>query len=184
MTGAYELPHFCETAEVAEALAGLSRTQRRALRSYVWQVELGETCKTDWLAEQTFGDAWYRTGKQARYEHNEQFQTALRLYLRSALRWSTAEEQQAISKANRTLRMAADRAARRVVDLVDNGEKDRDRLDAAKTVLSAAGISGEQVTVNLGAGDVQRMTDDELERIARGERGGSGGGAAAPAVGA
>lgn len=172
MPEARDLPHFCETAEVADAMANLSRLQRRALRGYVWEVELGGKGKVEWLKEQTFFDNWYRTGKGARYEHNAAFQTALRVYLRAALRWSTVEEQAAIAKANRTMRLAADRAARRVVSLVDVAENDRVRLDASKTVLAAADIAGARVAVSMSQGDAKRLTDEELERIARGDTAG------------
>ena len=46
----YQVPHECEKAEIAEKLAVLTPRQRRALRSYVWQVELGEKSLTAWLA--------------------------------------------------------------------------------------------------------------------------------------
>src|SRR5574343_75370 len=60
----YALPHECESEEIARALGGLTPKQRRALRAYVWQVELGEQTVTGWLASDTCPVArqsWYRS---------------------------------------------------------------------------------------------------------------------------
>ena len=115
----FDLPHACETAEVAALLAELTPRQRRTLRDYVWRVELGQLGVSDWLRA---GDcpvcerSWYAGGGRARYLHCAAFQEALRRYLKSASSWQLAEEQRAIARAHATLVRSAPGAAARLAE--------------------------------------------------------------------
>ena len=112
---AYDLPHVCETVEVAGLLTALSPRQRRALRAYVWQVELGELGVTEWLRSEgcpVSARAWYGAG----YLHSDAFQAALEAYRQAGQRWQVAEEAKQIARARNTLVRATPRAAERLVE--------------------------------------------------------------------
>jgi hypothetical protein len=118
---AYELPHECETQEIAVLLAALSAVQRRVLRSYVWQVELGQLSVTAWLRSEmcpVSERTWYSKGKNARYCYNQAFQHALRTYVQAGQRWQVADEERHIARARSTIVRATPRAADRVVENV------------------------------------------------------------------
>jgi hypothetical protein len=115
----YALPHECESAEIADLLGQLSPKQRRALRSYVWQVELGEQTLTAWLASDTCPVArssWYESGPRARYWCNDGFKMALRAYLAAGLRWRTTQDRRDVERARRTLLLETPHAAERLVE--------------------------------------------------------------------
>lgn len=119
---AWDLPHGCESAEVAALLAGLSRKQRRVLREYVWRVELGELGVMAWLADArcpVSEGVWYRSAERGgHYWGCVAFQAALERYMNAALGWQTREEARAVASAQRSLRMAAPRAAGRLTEIV------------------------------------------------------------------
>jgi len=109
----YQVPHECESAEIAEKLAALTPRQRRALRSYVWQVELGEKSLTAWLASPLCPLArstWYEL--RDRWE----FQAALEAYKRAGLEWQMSQERRSVESAQRKLRLATSGAAERLVE--------------------------------------------------------------------
>jgi hypothetical protein len=115
----YEVPHACESLEVARLLAELTPRQRRVLREYVWKVELGETNVTEWLhsaVSPVSERAWYGTGKRANYLHSEAFQKALDAYRRAGQKWVLAEEQKQVARARASLVRAAPKAAERLVE--------------------------------------------------------------------
>lgn len=118
----YDLPHACESAEIAALLAALSPKQRRVLREYVWRVELGELNVSDWLKSETCpvnSGTWYAGGDKAHYRNCPAFQEALEAYRRAGMRWRLGEEQKTIERAHAALVRAAPRAADRLVDQVD-----------------------------------------------------------------
>src|SRR5512137_584439 len=120
---AYQLPHSCETEEIAALLAQLSPRQQRVLRAYVWQVELGEHLVSEWLAEEgcpVSVKSWYRRGDNAAYWNNPDFEAALDAYLRSGQRWRLGQEQRQIERARTTLIQAAGKAALKLAGLVDS----------------------------------------------------------------
>lgn len=137
----YALPHACETHELTQLLSGLGRKRLQILRSYVWQVELGEKDVTGWLAGEqcpTSRTAWYRdAGKN--YLADPLFATALEAYRQRALAWQVGEEVKAVRLAQNELRTKSLAAARRLVGLLDSNDE-RVQLDAAKTVLDRAGV--------------------------------------------
>lgn len=119
MSRPYQLPHSCESAEIAKLLSVLSPRQRRVLREYVWRVELGELSITEWLRSEdcpVSARAWYASGERANYLHSEAFQAALRAYRSAGQRWQVAEEQKQIARAHATLVRATPRAAERIVE--------------------------------------------------------------------
>ena len=173
----YELPHACESFELAATLAQLDREQVRALRSFMWQVEFGDKSIREWLASDTCPvslNTWYR--RNGRFMHDPMFQRAQEQYRRVGQRWLVAEEERSIGDALRDLRLGARRAARRMLDLVDNGTTDGVRLRASEQVLDRADVAvGSKAPSQRPMMD---LTDDELLAIVRG---GGGAGDAAPA---
>lgn len=122
MLEAYALPHECEREGLATILALLDARQRRVLRAYVWQVELGEKSVTEWLAEGTCPisrSKWYEATAGGRYWGNKQFQAALTAYRKAGLEWQMNQERRAVEAAQRRIRRAAPVAAERLVDQVD-----------------------------------------------------------------
>lgn len=183
LVGRYELPHACESQEIATALARLSAKQRRVLREYIWQVEMGRLGVTEWLRSEgcpVSERAWYTSGDKANYLHNATFQAALDAYKRAGQRWLIGEETRTIEAAQRKLRMGAERAAERVVDLVDNGRGDMVRLLASKEVLDRADVATASKGPT-GQTNVVDLSDDELLAIASRGSGASGGEGAAAA---
>lgn len=109
----YELPHACETAEVATLLIRLKPPARRALRSYVHQVEFGQLKLTEWLESSTC------PVKLRRWRYllaDADFKQALDAYKTALQRAELAAEQKAVIGSQRTLRQAAGRAAERLVE--------------------------------------------------------------------
>jgi len=123
MIGPYDLPHECESAEIAALLARMEPRQVRALRSYVWQVELGDLTVTTWLTGEKCPvkrRSWYegKPGK-AYFWGNEDFQQALAAYKLAGLRWQIGREERSIAQAQSRIRHAAPAAAERLVDQVN-----------------------------------------------------------------
>lgn len=143
MIDAYSLPHECEKEELAAILARLDRTQRRALRAYVWNVELGEMSIKDWLASEgcpVSSTAWYRH-EQANYLRHPLFSLALTAYLEAGLKWQTDEESKAIRRASRLTALATPDAAQTQIDLMKKAEREEVKLKAAQGILDRAGLA-------------------------------------------
>ena len=122
LVGRYELPHACESQEIATALARLSAKQRRVLREYIWQVELGRLGVTEWLRSEgcpVSERAWYTSGDKANYFHNRTFQEALEAYKRAGQRWQITQQAKALEQARDRLVQATPAAADRLVEQVD-----------------------------------------------------------------
>ena len=166
----YELPHACESFEMAAMLAQLDKEQRRTLRSLMWQVEFGDKSVTAWLSDKgcpVSHNTFYRQG--GRFLHDAKFKAARELYKQVGARWLIAEEERSIGDALRELRMGARKAAQRMVDLVDNGTTDGVRLRASEQVLDRADVAVGSKTPT--APQMMDLTDDELLAIARGGQG-------------
>lgn len=117
----YGIPHGCESAELAGLLARLTPKQRRVLRQYVWEVELGQQTVTRWLESEKClvrESSWYRRGDHAHYANDPVFTEALEAYKTAGIRWQANEEQRAVAAGARRLRMATPQAAERVVGQV------------------------------------------------------------------
>ena len=102
----YDLPHACETHELTQLLGRLDARRLRVLRSYVWQVEVGDKDLTAWLAMEqcpTSRAAWYRQGGR-NYLGDPDFAQALEIYKRRALAWQMGEEVKAVRQAQNELR--------------------------------------------------------------------------------
>lgn len=140
MIPAYSLPHECEKEELSTLLAQLDKSQRRALRSYVWEVELGERTLKEWLEMESCPvskTAWYRN-EQGNYLRHPLFAKALEKYLEAGLTWQTSEEARAIKRATRITVLAAPDAAQEQVDLMRSARKEEVRLRAAQGILDRA----------------------------------------------
>jgi hypothetical protein len=173
----YELPHACESMEIAQALARLAARQRRVLREYIWQVELGELGVTAWLESEkcpVSPRAWYASGHKANYLHSDAFQEALALYRDAGQRWLITDQARSVEAAQRKLRLGAVKAAERMVDLVDHAASDMVKLRAAEQVLDRADVATASKGPT-GQPNMADLTDDELIAIAsRGSTSGGG----------
>jgi hypothetical protein len=178
----YQVPHECEKAEIAEKLAVLTPRQRRALRSYVWQVELGEQSLTAWLASPLCPLArstWYEL--RDRWE----FQAALEAYKRAGLEWQMSQERRSVESAQRKLRLATSGAAERLVEqtqadigqlfeVVDRwtmtplpsqkilGEERREYVDEHGKTQIGTFFHVQQAVVNL-----ERLTDPRYSKLVK-----------------
>ncbi len=144
MLDRYELPRHFESDELTALLVALSPKQRRVLREYVDQVELGERSIQAWLMDDkcpVSERSWYKRGARAQFRNCQAFQDALDAYLRAAVKAGAVEETKAIAKAKRALRLGAPRAAERLVELVDEAEKHGDQVKAALGVLDRADLA-------------------------------------------
>jgi hypothetical protein len=122
MLEAYALPHECEREGLATILAQLDARQRRVLRAYMWQVELGEKSVTEWLALDSCPisrSKWYEATERGRYWGNKRFQAALNAYRKAGLEWQMNQERRAVEAAQKRIRRAAPAAADRLVEQVD-----------------------------------------------------------------
>jgi len=138
----YDLPQSWETEETITLLLQLSSTQRRALRAYVSQVELGDMDVQRWLASDlcpVSRTAWNRDG-QRNYLNNPQFKEALEACLRRALAAQHTEEEKAIRQATRKLRLLVPKAVDRLEIIMETGESDAVKLRAADSILNRAGM--------------------------------------------
>lgn len=138
----YDLPQSWETEETVALLMALTSTQRRALRAYISQVELGDKSVVEWLASDlcpVSRAAWYRDG-QRNYLNHPGFKAALEACLRRALAAQTAEEDKAIRRATSKLRLLVPKAVDRLEALMESGESDAVKLRAADSILDRAGL--------------------------------------------
>lgn len=143
MIDAYSLPHECEKEELATLLARLDRSQRRALRSYVWNVELGEKSVKEWIGSEgcpVSNTAWYRH-EQRNFLRHPAFAAALTAYLEAGLKWQTDEESKAIRRASRLTALATPDAAQTQIDLMKSAEREEVKLKAAQGILDRAGLA-------------------------------------------
>jgi hypothetical protein len=175
----FRLPHACESAEIARLLAALSPRQRRVLRAYVWQVELGERSLSVWLAEPKCPVArstWYK------YTGENSFQAALKAYRSAGLRWLAEQDQRSVAGAQRRLRMAASAAADRLVEQVhgDIGgffrvmERWTDEPLPSQEIIQeemredpVAGIKRKFFLVRQATLDLQRLVDPRYARLVK-----------------
>lgn len=138
----YDLPQSWETEETVALLMQLSSTQRRALRAYLSQVELGHLNVVEWLDSDlcpVSRAAWYRGG-QRNYLNNPQFREALDACLRRALMAQNNEEEKAIRQATRRLRLLVPKAVDSLELIMQTGESDAVKLRAADSILNRAGM--------------------------------------------
>jgi hypothetical protein len=138
MLNPYDLPHDCERESVAKALGKLSSRQRRVLRSYVRNVACGEMTLSVWIAsapDSVSLSSWRQpAGKGGNYWGTEDdpvidFRAAANLYTDAWLGWETAEEEKALRKAGRALRMMAPTAAAQLASIIEKGQVVFDRAD-------------------------------------------------------
>lgn len=155
----YDLPQSWETEETVALLMQLSSTQRRALRAYLSQVELGHMNVVEWLDSDlcpVSRAAWYRDG-QRNYLNSPQFREALDACLRRALLAQNSEEEKAIRQATRKLRLLVPKAVDSLELIMQTGESDAVKLRAADSILNRAGMeTAEKSTV-----ETIGMTQDE-----------------------
>lgn len=167
MSSIYDLPQSWETEEVVGLLLQLSKVQRRALRAYVTQVELGTMDVTEWLDSElcpVSRTAWYRKG-QSNYLNNDLFQEALQASLRRAIAAQTAEEERAIARATRRLRLLAPDAVETLVELMAEGESDAVRLRATDSILNRAGLeTAEKSTTEVTGVPLDEWRQQQAER--------------------
>lgn len=138
----YDLPQSWETEEVVALLIQLSKTQRRALRAYISQVELGDQNVLAWLDSEACPvsrAAWYRD-RGRNYLGSDLFQEALQASLRRAIAAQTAEEEKAIKRATRKLRLLVPEAVDSLEKLMNTGESDAVKLRATDSILNRAGL--------------------------------------------
>ena len=109
----YGLPDACESEEVARLLAELKPTARRALRSYMHQVEFGSLRVGEWLASPTC------PVKERRWRYllaRPEFKLAFDAYKRALERAELAADKKSVEAAQRRLRRASGPAAGRLVE--------------------------------------------------------------------
>lgn len=157
----WAIPHDCEREELWKHLQLLRPQQRNVLRSYVQNVEFGEMSLTEWahhdVVLRVSLSVWRKPfDKGGNYwgtdeSPNQLFRDAHMAFVTAFGRWQTQEEEKSVRAANRELRLGALKAARRITSLVDDGENDRIKLDAAKTVLDRASEdTAEKGSLNVG----------------------------------
>ncbi len=166
----YDYGHECETQELSETLSALSPAQRRALRSYVRLVEFGGMTLEDWYNEPDAPakSTWNKPSGNfmgSAAEPNHVFRAAVEEYVAAYMKWTVRAEARQVRAASGELAGGIVRAARRLVHLVDAGENDRIKLDAAKTVLDRFKDTASQAPA--ASGDDSGISDDErANRIA------------------
>lgn len=161
----YDYGHECETEELTEVLSALTPAQRRAVRSYVRLVEFEGMTLEEWLlkaedapAKSTWnkpdGNFW---GSNARPNHA--FRAAVQQYTEAYTKWTLRAEQRQLRAASGVMSSGLTRAARRLVALVDEGENDRIKLDAAKDLLNRFKDTASQAPA--ASGDDSGLSDEE-----------------------
>lgn len=162
MASIYDLPQSWETEEIVTLLLQLSTTQRRALRAYISQVEMGATDVTAWLASDlcpVSRAAWYRDG-QRNYLNHPIFGKALEASKRRALAAQTAEEEKVIRRAASKLRLLVVDAVDSLENLMRKGESDAVKLRATDSILNRAGME----TAEKSSSEVVGISLDEWKR--------------------
>lgn len=174
----YQLPHECERDEITRLLAVLTPRQRRVLRAYVWQVELGEKSLAAWLAEPACPVArstWYKLRDSAA------FQDALDAYRRAGLAWAMSQEKRSVEAAQRRLRLASSGAAERLVEQAqaDIGgffklvERWTDEPAASQEIIreevetDETGIVRRRYLVRQAVLDLARLADPQYARLVK-----------------
>jgi len=167
MLNPYSVPHDCEKQELAARLQYLSAKQQKVLRSYIKHVHFGDMNLTQWLQAKNVQSvstaSWRKPAiKGGNYWGTEEspnvdFRAAVDAYVAAMNRFHTDQEEKAISQANRIIRLASVRSATYIADLIGNKEaQDKDRLNAAKTVLDRASVETAEksnVAVNMPSSD-------------------------------
>lgn len=132
----YDIPHSCERESVATILAKLNRRQRRAVRSYVREVEHGSMTLTEWIAvspDSPSLSTWRKPGGNywgTEEQPGEDFREAVSLYVAAWSNWETREEEKAIRAAGRALRLATPVAVAQLTSVIEQGQVAFDRADA------------------------------------------------------
>lgn len=138
----YGLPDACETEEVATLLAALKPTARRALRSYMHQVEFGALRVGEWLASPTC------PVKERRWRYllaRPEFKLAFDAYKRALQRAELAAEKKVVEAGQRRLRLASGPAAGR---LVEQAEADVSGLFKVVEQWTDAPLPSQEVLAN------------------------------------
>lgn len=162
----YDYGHECETEELTETLSALTPAQRRAVRSYVRLVEFEGMSLDEWLrtaqdapAKSTWnkpdGNFWGSNGRP-----NHVFRDAVKQYTEAYTKWTLRAEQRQLRAAGGVLAGGLTKAARRLVALVDDGENDRIKLDAAKDLLNRFKDTASQAPAS-AQGDGSELSDEE-----------------------
>lgn len=179
-------------------MAQLDRRQRRVVRSYVRNVECGDRTLNDWIAADPDSPAmstWRQPASgKGRYWGTEAspvepFRRAVGLYVLAYQRWQTAEEEEALRRAGRQLRMLAPKAAEQLASIVEQGQIRFDRganivtkqasvdtvLVAINSTLDRAGVktapksavemTGKDGKDLLAGPDLSKLTTDELREL-------------------
>lgn len=129
-------------------MARLAPRQRRAIRSYVRHVECGATTLGDWIANDPDSPALSTWRKPANEGGNywgteaspvESFRRTVQLYVLAFQRWQTGEEEAALRKAGRQLRLLAPVAAEQLASIIEKGQVRFER--AGDYVVKQAGIA-------------------------------------------
>lgn len=162
----FDYGHECETEELTQTLSALSREQRRAVRSYVRNVEFGGVTLDKWLESDPDAPArstWHKPGGNywgSNAEPNAIFRAAAHEYTEAYTKWSLRAEARQLRAAGGVLASGVVRAAHRLVHLVDEGENDRIKLDAAKNLLDRFKDTASQAPAASGD-DSSGLSDDE-----------------------
>ena len=162
---AFEHSHECETYELWQTLSALTPEQRRVVRSYVRRVEFGEMGVEEWLREDPTAPAastWRKAGGNywgSEAEPSALFRKAVEEYTEAFGRWTLRAEARQVRAAGEILAGGLKSAARRLVTLVDEGENDRIKLDAAKNLLDRFKDTASQAPA--ASGDDSGISDDE-----------------------
>lgn len=165
----FDFPHDCERESVARALGNLSRQQRRVLRSYVRNVECGQMTLGQWIEDSPDSVAmstWRRpAGQKGKYwgtddDPVDAFREAARLYTDAWLQWETSEEEKALRKAGRELRLMAPSAVERLRWLMLNGESHNVQLRATDSILNRAALE----TAEKSSNEVVGLTLEEWRK--------------------
>jgi hypothetical protein len=168
---AFEASHECETYELWQTLSALTAEQRRVVRSYVRRVEFGAMGVEEWLRDDPTAPAastWRKAGGNywgSEADPNSLFRKAVEEYTEAFGKWTLRAEARQVRVAGEILAGGLKSAARRLVTLVDEGENDRIRLDAAKNLLDRFKDTASQAPA--ASGDDSGLSDDErANRIA------------------
>ena len=162
---AFETSHECETWELWQTLSALTPEQRRVVRSYVRRVEFGEMGVEEWLRDDPTAPAastWRKAGGNywgSEADPNALFRKAVEEYTEAFGKWTLRAEARHVRVAGEILAGGLKSAARRLVTLVDEGENDRIKLDAAKNLLDRFKDTASQAPA--ASGDDSGISDDE-----------------------
>lgn len=164
---AHDVAHECETEGLHRLMARLSGQQQRVLRSWIWHVEFGEMTAEEWWKSPTVKrvakSTWHKpAGQGGNYWHDPAFRAALDAYKGRVGEWELLREERALREAGQVLRLNSVRAARRVVQLMDQAESETVRLNAAKDILNRIEETAERGIRRVTVEDVRELSDEEL----------------------